>query len=81
MKERTRSLLAAATAILIILSGCTPAKDSGEALLSGPSRPLSLFIASDPHYLSPQMTDYGEGFMDLIERGDGKVIHYTPEIV
>lgn len=81
MKKRKRSLLAAATAILILLSGCAGITDREPPLLDGSSRPLTLVIASDPHYLSPQMTDYGEGFMNLIERSDSKVTHYTPEIV
>lgn len=36
---------------------------------------------TDLHYLSPALTDYGEKFMALIESGDGKVVHYTPQIV
>lgn len=37
--------------------------------------------ATDMHYLSPALTDYGEKFMSLIDSGDGKVVHYTPQIV
>lgn len=36
---------------------------------------------TDMHYLSPSLTDYGEGFMDVIERADGKVTHYTPQLM
>lgn len=37
--------------------------------------------ATDLHYLSPAMTDYGKKFMSLIDSGDGKVVHYSPQIV
>ncbi len=37
--------------------------------------------ATDLHYLSPELTDDGALFMFLIESGDGKVVHYSPEIV
>lgn len=44
------------------------------------SNELTIAFASDLHYLSPEMTDYGEHFMDIISSADGKVTHYTPEL-
>ena len=36
---------------------------------------------SDLHYLSPTLTDGGEAFMTLLREGDGKVTHYTPQLL
>lgn len=41
---------------------------------------VTLVIASDLHYLSPELTDYGNFFMNLIQNSDGKLTHYTPDI-
>ncbi|MDR2750717.1 MAG: metallophosphoesterase, partial [Clostridiales bacterium] len=57
---------------LATLSGCASSKE--------PPKALSIVFASDLHHLSPEMTDYGENFMDIIKHGDGKVTHYTTEI-
>lgn len=35
----------------------------------------TVFIATDLHYIAPELTDHGEYFMSLIEDGDGKVTH------
>lgn len=40
----------------------------------------TLFIATDPHFISPALTDHGSFFMRMIENGDGKLVHYTDEL-
>ena len=42
---------------------------------------LTIVHATDMHFLSPALTDYGEPFMAIIEGADGKVTHYTPQIM
>ncbi len=39
-----------------------------------------LVFASDMHYMSPNLTDYGQAFTELIDNGDGKVVRYMVEI-
>ncbi len=39
-----------------------------------------LIVATDIHYLSPELTDKGPGFMSMVENGDGKVVTYIDEI-
>ena len=39
-----------------------------------------LIFASDMHYISPNLTDYGKAFNELIDNGDGKVVRYMLEI-
>lgn len=36
---------------------------------------------SDLHYLSPSLTDGGEAFMTMLQEGDGKLTHYTPQLL
>lgn len=42
---------------------------------------LTIVHVTDMHYLSPELTDYGENFMQVIENADGKVTHYTPQLM
>lgn len=42
---------------------------------------LTIVHVTDMHYLSPELTDYGEPFMELIADADGKVTHYTPQLM
>lgn len=39
-----------------------------------------IVLATDIHYLSRSLTDFGEGFTHHIEHGDGKVVNYIWEI-
>ena len=39
-----------------------------------------IIFASDIHYMSPDLTDYGTAFDELIDNGDGKVVAYMPQI-
>lgn len=45
-----------------------------------PLEPVTLLIATDLHYLSPELTDYGSYFQELIADGDGKAMEYCEEI-
>lgn len=42
---------------------------------------LTIVHVTDMHYLSPALTDYGERFMTLIENADGKLTHYTLQLM
>lgn len=61
-----------ALVLLLALSGC-----AAEPL---PVPELTLALASDLHYLSPTLTDYGPDFIDLLYSSDGKVTQYTPQL-
>lgn len=45
-----------------------------------PYSPPAMIVASDLHYMSPAMTDYGEAFKIYTEGDDGKVIPYLDQI-
>lgn len=42
---------------------------------------LTLFVATDLHYLAPELTDHGPCFEQMIARGDGKAMAYSEELV
>lgn len=39
-----------------------------------------ILFASDIHYMSPSLTDYGKAFTELADTGDGRVIQYMTQI-
>lgn len=43
--------------------------------------PYRIMIATDLHYLSPELTDNGNFFMELVKNGDGKAVMYSEELV
>lgn len=48
---------------------------------SAQAEEATIVHVTDTHYLSPSLTDYGSGFMRVIEKADGKVTHYTPQLM
>ena len=55
-----RLLLCVLLMLSLLLPVCSLADD----------RP-TIFVATDPHFISPELTDYGPFFMRMIENGDG----------
>lgn len=42
---------------------------------------ISIFIATDPHHLSKKTYDDGKAFETFLTTGDGKLLHYSEEII
>ena len=42
---------------------------------------ITFFIATDPHHLSKETYDFGKAFDWFLNSGDGKLLHYTDEIL
>ena len=81
MKKKMLVLLFSAAALLAVWK--IAAADGG-ALSPGThhaSKPLTIAIAADPHYLSPSLTDNGALFHSVIENADGKVTDYSEELM
>lgn len=79
MKARLLFLGLAGSMLLLLfhLSGRGTAKPDAAY---GPLEPVTLAIASDLHYLSPELTDHGPYFQRLIENADGKAMQYCEEV-
>lgn len=41
---------------------------------------ITVAIATDPHYIAPDLTDHGPGYQALIRHSDGKVMDYIEEL-
>ncbi len=55
---------------ILMLSVLSLLPSSAAAASSHP--PLSVYIAADPHYIAPELTDNGTGYTRLVEAADGK---------
>ena len=42
--------------------------------------PVTIYLATDTHYISPSLTDGGEYYQNMIRSGDGKFMPYNKEI-
>ena len=42
---------------------------------------VTILVATDLHYLAPELTDHGPFFEQKITRGDGKALAYSEELV
>ena len=62
--------------LLALLLLSLPCRASAEAV-----RPLQIAVMTDPHYISPALTDRGDAFMRVISRADGKVMRYSEELL
>lgn len=58
--------------LLLVLLLAMPAAQADET---------TIVHLSDLHYLSPTLTDGGEDFMAMLQEGDGKLTHYTPQLL
>lgn len=46
-----------------------------------PMEPVTLAVATDPHFIAPSLTDNGEAFMQVITSADGKVMRFSNELM
>ena len=60
----------------LLLSGCAKA-----STLPKKNEPLTLVVATDLHYLAPELHDQGERFQRLIEQSDGKLTEESEALV
>lgn len=72
---------------VLVFTGCTTQKEFRKqelvksAYAAQTSEELTLYVATDLHYLSPSLTDHKEAFKTFVESGDGKQLDYIEEIL
>lgn len=44
-------------------------------------KPPVVAVVSDVHYFSPELTDYEEAFETMLQKDDGKLVNYVPQLV
>lgn len=67
---------------ILFLAGCDVKNQ--EAMIQDPivsGEELSIYVATDLHYLSRKLIDDGAAFQTYYTKGDGKQLNYTEEIV
>ena len=67
------------TVLLLTLSVCFLYYKK-EKYVSTDREKMTIYIASDVHYISPELTDNGPYFTSLIKSADGKAMQYIEEI-
>lgn len=72
-----RSLTASLTALSLLLPSIRPA-DFRTAFAD--TAPLTIYIAADPHYIAPSLTDNGSYFRAVTEAADGKFMLRCEEL-
>lgn len=85
MLSRSQFVKAAATAaalgpVALPLTACAQAQAQIQARRSG-SGSRRIVVASDPHYVSPRLTDNGAAFASVVTRGDGKVMLHSEDLL
>ena len=71
--------LCLAAAALVLLARLSPGEE--EITMSyAPMQPVTIMIATDPHYLAPSLTDGGAAFLNVVTHADGKYMQRIGEI-
>lgn len=82
MNIRKISLILIISLIAICIVSCnTRDANSKETSVCKCNECISFFVATDIHYLAPELTDKGEAFQKFMRYGDGKQLNYIDEIV
>lgn len=68
-----KRMLILCLALMLLLSGCAGVGERGDK--------LELITATDLHYLTPELTDRGEFFTQMLAAADGKATYYCEELV
>lgn len=79
-KERIIFLVVATVIIGTVLGFMAHANASTQNAEGNLSEQVTLAVATDLHYLAPELTDQGTFFQKFIENGDGKVVQYSEEV-
>ena len=80
MKWKTPVLfLCLAAAALVLLARLSPGEE-GVKVSYVPMQPVTILVATDPHFLAPSLTDGGAAFENVVTHADGKYMQRIGEI-
>lgn len=71
--------LCLAAAALVLLARLSPGEE-GITVSYQPMQPVTILVATDPHYLAPSLTDGGAAFLNVVTHADGKYMQRIEEI-
>lgn len=82
--KKTFLIIITIVIVMIVIWLCTcpvsPVCSNPPCIINS-NKHIKFFIATDPHYLSKNLTDGGKAFRNFIETGDGKQLNYIEEIM
>lgn len=77
MTKNKKGLFVLLIILLAEIAGCSP--DKRQVIKSG--QDITMFVATDIHYLAPELTDQGSAYQKYLSSGDGRQLNYVDEIV
>lgn len=78
MKTSKRFKVIAFTMFILSFTGCSA---STQAVKIKSGRDITIFTATDVHYLAESLTDKGEAYNKFIESSDGRQLNYINEVM
>ncbi|WP_099466507.1 metallophosphoesterase [Konateibacter massiliensis] len=81
MFNNRKCLMIVCFSFMLLLAGCNQKNEVSreQTIVSGEN--LDIFVTTDVHYLAESLNDNGAAFQKYISSGDGRLLHYTEEIV
>ena len=80
MNRKAPVLFLCLAAAVLVLLAYLPSGKEGAPVSYVPMKPVTILVATDPHYLAPGLTDGGEAFLNVVTHADGKYMQRIGEI-
>lgn len=80
MKWKAPVLFLCLAAAALVLLAYLPFGKEGAPVSFVPMKPVTIMVATDPHFLAPGLTDGGEAFLSVVTHADGKYMQRIGEI-
>lgn len=80
MRKKILTLISAAALILATIICFLAVQKISKSTVKQPLPKISIYVASDLHYIAPELTDNGTYFMNMVRNADGKAMQYSEEI-
>ena len=80
MNRKAPVLFLCLAAAALMLLAYLPSGKEGAPVSYVPMQPVTILVATDPHFLAPSLTDGGEAFQNVVTHADGKYMQRIGEI-
>ena len=80
MNRKAPVLFLCLAAAALLLLAHLPSGKEGVPVSYVPMEPVTILVATDPHFLAPSLTDGGEAFLGVVTHADGKYMQRIGEI-
>ena len=80
MNRKAPVLFLCLAAAVLVLLAYLPSGKEGAPVSYVPMEPVTILVATDPHFLAPGLTDGEEAFLNVVTHADGKYMQRIGEI-